>query len=412
MKKGLVKRWTESSLILRIAIFLVIGALLGIFVPQAKGLAILGTVFTGALKGIAPVLVFFLVSSALSKFQEGLGKRFRLVIILYLLSTFTAAMVAVIMSFNFPTTVKLTEAAAEGAAPSGIAEVLMNLVTSMVQNPIAALGEGNYIGILFWSIMAGLAMKVLGAKKAMDVVEEFADITTNIVRYIIQCAPFGIMGIVYSAVTENGLSIFKDYGRLIVILVVSMLVVVFVTNALIIACVIKRNPYKLIFKCIKDSGITAFFTRSSAANIPVNMALCEELGIEKDFYSICIPLGSTVNMDGAAVTINILTLCLANTLGIHVDLPTAIVLSFLATLGACGASGVPGGSLMLIPMAASLFGINNDLAMQIVAVGFILSVIQDSMETAINSSGDAMFCAAAEFREKFKKGEKVALYDK
>ena len=407
----MVKKWTETSLILRIAVFLVLGVVLALLVPKASWLGIFGQIFTGALKAIAPVLVFFLVSSALSKFQEGLGKRFRTVIILYIFSTFVSAMLAVTASFLFPVTIKLTETGADGAAPSGIGEVLTNLVTSMIQNPIAALGEGNYIGILFWAVMAGLAMKAFKANKAMDVVEEFAEVITMTVRWIIQCAPFGIMGIVYTSVTENGLSIFKDYGQLILMLVGCMVVDVIIVTPIIVGIILRRNPYKLVFKCMRESGITAFFTRSSAANIPVNMQLCEKLGIEKDFYSICIPLGSTVNMNGAAITINILTLCLAATLGIHVDLPTTIILSFLATLGACGASGVPGGSLMLVPMAASLFGISNDVAMQAVAVGFIISVIQDSMETAINSSGDVIYCATAEFRDRIKNGQPIPFYD-
>lgn len=410
--KAILKKWTDTSLILRILVFLIIGVVLGLLVPKASWIGIFGSLFSGALKGIAPILVFFLVASAISKFNAGIGKRFRTVIILYMLSTFLAAVVAVIGSFLFPLTIKLTDAAStEDAPPAGIGEVLTNLFNNLVQNPISSIAEGNYIGILFWAVVCGLALKFVAKEKTISIIEDFAAVITCSVRWIIQFAPIGIMGLVFQAVNESGLTIFKDYGKLVLLLVSCMLIVALIIDPLISFLFLHRNPYPLVFKCLKDSGVTAFFTRSSAANIPVNMNLCENLGLEKDFYSVCIPLGATINMDGAAITINILTLCLANTLGIHVDIPTAIILSFLATLGACGASGVPGGSLMLIPMAASLFGINSDYAMQAVAVGFIISVIQDSLETALNSSGDVMFAATAEFHDIMKRGEKVPFFE-
>lgn len=406
-----VKMWTNTSLILRIGIFIVLGAVLAFLLPKATWIGIFGDVFKGALKGIAPVLVFLLVSSALAKFHSGLGKRFRTVICLYLLSTFLAAIVAVVGSFLFPVTIKLSGNSVTDTPPQGIGEVLRNLVTNLVVNPVDALLNGNYIGILFWAVLVGLALKVITAERTIEVINDFANAVTTMVKWIIQFAPFGIMGLVYVAVTENGMSIFQTYGKLVLLLVGCMLTVALVVDPLIAAIALKRNPYPLVLRCLKDSGITAFFTRSSAANIPVNMELCENLGLEKDFYSVCIPLGATINMDGAAITINVLTLALANTMGISVDLPTAIILSFLATLGACGASGVPSGSLLLIPMACSLFGINGDFAMQAVTVGFIVSVVQDSLETGLNSSGDVMFAATAEFRDRFKKGLPVPFFD-
>lgn len=409
---NILKRWVDSSLILRILIFIIIGALLAFIVPKASWIGIFGDVFRGALKAIAPVLVFFLVCSALSKFHPGLGKRFRTVIILYIASTFLAALIAALASFVFPITIKLAENTVTDTPPEGIGEVFRTLVTNMVANPIETMASGNYIGILFWAILTGLALKAIKAEKAIELVNDFANAITQCVKWIIQFAPFGIMGLVYTSVTENGMSIFRDYGKLALLLVGCMLTVSLVANPIISSILLKRNSYPLVLRCLKDSGITAFFTRSSAANIPVNMQLCDSLGLEKDFYSVCIPLGATINMDGAAITINVLTLALAHTMGISVDLPTAIVLSFLATLGACGASGVPSGSLLLIPMACSLFGISGDAAMQAVSVGFIVSVIQDSLETALNSSGDVLFAATAEFREKLKKGETISFFEK
>ena len=405
--KNAVKKWNDTSLILRIVIGLVIGVILALTVPQATAISILGTLFVGALKAIAPILVFFLVMSSLAQATAGIGKRFRTVIILYMLSTLLASIVAVFASFAFPVTLKLTEAAADTAPPSGIGEVFSNLLNNAVSNPVAALMNANYIGILVWAIIFGLAMKKLASDHTKDALKDISDTVSQAVRWIINLAPFGILGLVFTSVSENGLSIFSDYGKLLVLLVGCMLAVALIVDPLIAAICLHRNPYPLVLRCFKESGVTAFFTRSSAANIPVNMALCERLGLDKNVYSVSIPLGATINMDGAAITITIMTLAAAHTLGISVSIPTAIILSLLSTLAACGASGVAGGSLLLIPMACALFGISNDIAMQVVAVGFIIGVVQDSFETAINSAGDVLFAATAEFREWMKEGREV-----
>lgn len=402
----IIKKYAEMSLVIRILIGLIIGAVIGIVFPNAEAVAILGRVFVGALKAIAPVLVFVLVMSSISKAHSGIGSRFRTVIILYMLSTLLAAVVAVAGSFIFPVQMVLTEAA-ESQPPSGIAEVLSNLLTNMVTNPINAISSANYMGVLFWAVVLGLALKKLGSKQTIDVIGDLSEITSTAVRWVIQFAPFGILGLVYESVAESGLGIFTTYGKLIALLVGCMLVVALVVDPLVAWIYLKRNPYPLVFRCLKESGLTAFFTRSSAANIPVNMELCKKLGLDEDFYSVSIPLGATINMDGAAITINVMTLAVCHTLGITVDVPTALILSILSTLAACGASGVAGGSLLLIPMACSLFGIGGDVAMQAVAVGFIIGVIQDSVETALNSSGDVMFAATAEFHDKMKRGEEV-----
>ena len=324
-----------------------------------------------------------------------------------MLSTFLAAVVAVIGSFLFPVTLKLTEAVNDAAPPSGIGEVLGNLLNNMVSNPVSALMNANYVGILTWAVIFGIALKNIASENTKNLLTEFSDAVSTAVRWIINLAPFGIMGLVFDSVSENGLAIFSDYGKLLLVLVGCMLAVALIVDPMIAGIALKRNPYPLVFRCFKESGLTAFFTRSSAANIPVNMALCEKLGLDKDMYSVSIPLGATINMDGAAITITVMSLAAAHTMGIAVDFPSAIVLSFLATLGACGASGVAGGSLLLIPMACSLFGISNDIAMQVVGVGFIIGVIQDSLETAINSSGDVLFAATAEYREWIKEGREV-----
>lgn len=405
--KAIVNKWTSCNLVVKIVIGLVIGAVIGIFAPGASFVGIFGTVFVGALKAIAPVLVAFLVMSALSKSKKGLGSRFRTVIVLYILSTFMAAIVAVVASYLFPITLVLDGAAADGTPPSGIGEVFSNLLTNMVANPIEAVSTGNYLGVLFWAVIMGLVMKKVASETTINVIADFSEVITKVVAGIIQFAPIGIMGLVYSAVAESGLGIFTTYGKLLAVLVGSMLVVALVVDPIIAFIFLKRNPYPLVLTCLKESGVTAFFTRSSAANIPVNMELCESLGLDKDFYSVSIPLGSTINMDGAAVTITIMSLATAFTMGISVDIPTAVILSIMATLGACGASGVAGGSLLLIPMACSLFGISSDVSMQVVAIGFIIGVVQDSLETALNSSGDVMFAATAEYHDRMKRGEQV-----
>ena len=391
----LVKKWTGTSLVLRIAIGLVIGAILGLVVPQWTGIGLLGHIFVSALKAIAPVLVAFLVCSSIAKAQGGLGPRFRTVIILYLSATLVAAAVAVTGSFLFPVTLTLHDAAT-GSAPGGLAVVFRNLLTKMVMNPLEAIATANYIGILFWAIVMGLGFKLLASESTVKVISEIADVITQVVKWIIQFAPFGILGLVFSAVSESGLEIFTTYGRLLLLLVGCMLASVLIFNPLLAFIATRRNPYPLLFTCLKESGINAFFTRSSAANIPINMELCKKLGIEEDFYSVSIPLGATVNMNGAAVTITVMTLAVAHTMGIEVSFGSALLLSVIATLGACGASGVAGGSLLLIPMACSFFGIPVDVAMQAVAIGFIIGVVQDSVETAVNSSGDAFFTAIAD----------------
>ncbi len=406
--KKITKIWSSMSLVLKIIIGLIIGALLGVFLPQATFVSILGTLFVNALKAIAPILVAFLVMSALAKSKSGLGSRFRSVISLYMISTFLAAIVAVLASFIFPITLVL-QGTTDSTAPSNIKEIFENLLKNMVANPLEALSSGNYLGVLFWAIFAGLVMKKIASENTINVISDFSDIVSRIVTLIIQCAPFGILGLVYSTVSENGIGVFRTYGKLLAVLIGSMLVVSLIVDPLIAMIYLRKNPYPLALKCLRESGLTAFFTRSSAANIPINMGLCKRLGLDQDFYSVAIPLGATINMDGAAITITIMTLAAAHTMGVSVDLPTAILLSFTATLGACGASGVAGGSLLLIPMSCSLFGISSDISMQVVALGFIIGVVQDSVETALNSSGDVLFAATAEFHNRMKHGEKIDL---
>ena len=396
---GAVRKYSETSLILRIVIGMVIGAALGLLVPSADWLAIPGSLFVSALKAIAPVLVFVLVISSLANGNKGFDRRFSFVIVEYLSSTFIAAIVAVAFSYLFPVTIQLTgEIAQAGSVPSGIGEVLENLLLGIFSNPIQAIADGNYVSILFWAVVIGILMNKLASAGTKNVFTDLSEIFSRTVKGIINLAPFGIMGLVFGSVSSGGLSIYADYGKLILLLVGSMATVALVVNPLIVFLILRRNPYPLVLRCIRESGVTAFFTRSSAANIPVNMRLCERLGLEKDVYSVSIPLGATINMDGAAVVITIMTLAAVRTLGIPVDLPSAIVLSLLSTIAACGTSGVAGGSLLLIPMACSLFGISADISMQVVGVGFIISVIQDSMETALNSSGDVIFTATAEYR--------------
>ncbi len=403
--KNIITTWNSMSLVLRIVIGLVIGAVLGIAVPGASAIAILGTIFVGALRAIAPILVFLLVMGSLANAKGGAGKNMGIVVVLYMFTTLVGAIVAVIGSFVFPQTIALTEAATDVAPPSGIAEVLTNLLTNIVSNPIGSLVNANYIGILFWAVIFGMAMKH-ATPSTKDFLGDLSKAATQAVHWIINGAPFGILGLVFETVSTNGLSIFKTYGSLLALLVGCMLFTALITNPLVIFFCSRRNPYPLVFTCLRESGITAFFTRSSAANIPMNMNLCERLGLNKDNYSVSIPLGSTINMDGAAITITVMTLATAHTLGISVDLPTAIILSFLSAIAACGASGVAGGSLLLIPLACSLFGIPNEIAMQTVAVGFIIGVVQDSVETALNSSSDVGMTAAAEYLQRRQNGEK------
>ena len=397
--KKLWNKWIEIALVKRILVGLVLGAILGLTVPGATGISILGDVFVSALKAIAPLLVFFLVISSLCNAGNSHGGVIKTVIILYMFSTVLAAVIAVFTSMAFPVKLTLaTAAATDTAAPQGIAEVLNNLLLNVVANPVSSLVNANYVGILTWAILLGLAFRAAN-DMTKNVLNDIANGTSTVVSWIINMAPFGIFGLVFNTVSTNGLEIFTTYGKLLALLVGCMLFIYFVTNPLLVYWCIRKNPYPLIFHCLKRSALTAFFTRSSAANIPVNMKVCEEMGLDRDTYSVTIPLGATINMDGAAITITVMTMATAFTLGIHVDIPTAIILSLLAALSACGASGVAGGSLLLIPMACSLFGISDDISMQVVAVGFIIGVIQDSVETALNSSSDLLLSASAEFRQ-------------
>lgn len=393
--KAIIEKWNSLGLIVRILIGLVIGTVLGLCCPEWTGIGILGKLFVSGLKAVAPVLVAVLVTASIAKAKGNIGSKFRVVIALYMTSTLLAAFFAVLFSFLFPVTITLTDAV-QGDSPSGLAEIFTNLLTNMVANPVSSVANANYLGVLFWAIVIGLALKLKASEATIRVVSDFSDTISHVVRWVIQCAPFGIMGLVFTSVSESGVEIFTEYGKLLAVLVGCMLFSALVKNPVIVALATRMNPYPLVLKCLKESGISAFFTRSSAANIPINMDLCKRLGVEEDFYSVSIPLGSTINMDGASVTITVITLAVCNTLGIEVSFIQALILSILATLGACGTSGVAGGSLLLIPMACSLFGISNDVAMQAVAVGFIISVIQDSMETALNSSGDAIFTTTAD----------------
>lgn len=400
--KRLIKSYTKVSLVLRILVGLAIGAILGLLLPSWTAVGILGKMFVSALKGIAPVLVAVLVISSIAKASKGMGRRFSMLVGVYLLSTFIAAVCAVVGSRLFPVTIQLSDVPqTEGGATAGtLGEVFTNLLTNMVSNPVAAVANANYIAILFWSIVLGIALKTMASKATVQVVHDLSDVVSRVVKWVIQFAPFGIMGLVFTTVSQNGLTVFSTYGHLLLLLVGCMVVNAFVFNPLISFALMRRNPYPLLFTCLKESGLQALFTRSSAANIPINMALCKKMGLDEDFYSVSIPLGATINMDGAAVTITVFSLAVAHTLGIDVSFGSALFLGIIATLGACGASGVAGGSLLLIPMACSFFGIPNDVAMQAVAVGFIVGVVQDSVETALNSSGDAFFTATAEYYDR------------
>ena len=394
--KRFISTWNRTSLIKRIAIGVVVGAVLGLLVPKFTVIGLLGDMFVGGLKAIAPLLVFALVANALSQTREGQQSNMKTVIVLYLFGTFAAALTAVISHYIFPISLKLGAAAATKAtAPQGVGEVFKDLLLKMVDNPVNALAQANYIGVLVWAVVFGFAMRA-ASNHTKDLLNTLAEVTSQIVRWIINLAPFGILGLVFNTISENGVGVLADYGVLILVLVGTMAFVALVVNPIIAFVMMGKNPFPLVFRCLKDSGITAFFTRSSAANIPVNLQLCKDLGLNPDTYSVSIPLGSTINMAGAAVTINVLTLAAVTTLGIQVDFATALILSVVSAISACGASGIAGGSLLLVPVACSLFGISNDLAMQVVGVGFIVDVIQDSCETALNSSTDVLFTAVAE----------------
>jgi serine/threonine transporter len=408
--KNIMKMWSQLSLVKQIIVGLIIGIILAVTIPEvAKPVVILGSLFVGALKAIAPVLVLFLVMSAIAQHKSGHQTNMKSIIFLYLLGTFLAGLIAVIVSFIFPVSINLVKSAEDLTAPGGVVEVLKALLLNVVDNPVNAIYNANYIGILAWAILLGLALRN-APDTTKTMIANFSDAVSKMVTWVIKFAPFGIMGLVIESITTNGVESLLSYGKLLAILLGCMVLVALVVNPIIVFVYIRQNPYPLVFKCLKESGITAFFTRSSASNIPVNMRLCEDLGLNKDNYSVSIPLGATINMAGAAVTISVLTLAAVHTLGIQVDLPTAIILSVLAAICACGASGVAGGSLLLIPLACSLFGIPNDVAMQVVGVGFIIGVLQDSSETALNSSTDVLFTAAAEYKEWRIEGKKIDIH--
>lgn len=395
--------WARLSLVLRIFIGLVIGVVLGLFVPKAAFISVFGKLFVGALKAIAPILVFVLVAASVSNMNDRRPSgQFRTLIARYMLTMIIAALSATFASMIFPLKLKLTGITGGDAVNADIGGLFQDILVSIVQNPVKALAEANYLSILFWALIFGFGLKKISSVSMLNAMEDLSNVISKCVKWIIECAPFGIMGLVFSTVNENGMAVFGDYGKLLLLIIGTMLFSAFVTNPIIVAMIIRRNPYPLLFKCLKESGIPAFFTRSSAANIPVNIELCEKMGVDKDFYSVAVPLGSVINMDGTAVTITTMTMAACHTLGIEVSVVQAIVLSLLAVAAACGASGVAGGSLLLIPMACSLFGISNDVAMQVVAVGFIIGVIQDSVETALNSSSDAFFIIATDMKEKMK----------
>ena len=399
--KLIFSAYINANLMMRIVLGLIIGASMALLVPNMTIMTIIGKLFIGALKAIAPILVALLVTSAIAKSREGLGKRFRTVIALYITSTLIAAIVAVCASRIFPIAIALPDTGSyDGVAPDSLSAVFTNIVGDIMSNPITAIANASYLSILMWAIILGFALKKTASSSTIELFNDLASTVTLIVNWIIQCAPIGIMGLVYSSVSESGMSIFTTYGKLVALLVGCMVTVSVIVNPTISTLLLRRNMWPTLWKCLKGSALSAFFTRSSAANIPVNMNLCQNLGLDKDFYAVSIPLGSTINMNGAAITITVMTLSTCYTLGINIDLGSAIMLSIIATFSACGASGVAGGSLLLIPLACSLFGISQDISMQVVAVGFIIGVIQDSVETALNSSGDVFFTATADFLDR------------
>ena len=415
--KTIARKYTEISLIKRIIVGLVIGVVLALLMPAAvvdgndilmgvsEFIALLGSLFVSALKAVAPILVFFLVISALANARA--AGTMKMVIVLYIASTLIASLVAVFASFAFPIDITLVQnPSVEQSSPGGVGEVLTTLVMNIASNPVDSLVNANFIGILAWAVMLGIALRA-ASQNVKDVFTAVSDAVSTVVRWVINLAPFGILGLVYTSVSENGMDIFIEYGQLILVLVACMFFIALITNPLLVFAVTRKNPYPLVLRCLKESGITAFFTRSSAANIPVNMELCRKLGLNKDNYSLSIPLGATINMAGAAVTIAVMTMAATHTLGISVDPITAVILCVLSAVSACGASGVAGGSLLLIPLACSLFGIEPDVSMQIVAIGLIIGVIQDSCETALNSSSDVLFTATADYFIQLKEGKTV-----
>lgn len=402
--KSIVKAWTGLSLIKRIIIGLIVGIILGLLVPKATGIAIVGTLFVTALKSVAPILVLFLIMSAICLHKKGEKTNMLNIIVLYLVSTFLAGTLAVITSYLFKTKLILGDAAKDIQPPSGLTEVLTQLLNNLVSNPLDAVVNANFLGVLAWAVLLGVAL-MKSKESTKQVVQDISDALSVIVRWVISFAPLGVMGLVFDAISNNGIGVLSAYGKIILLLVLTMVADALIVNPIIVFTQIRQNPYPLVLRCLKDSGLTAFFTRSSAANIPVNMQLCKNLGLDRNTYAISIPLGATINMAGAAITISVLTLSCCFTIGINVPIPLAIVLAVLSALSACGASGVPGGSLLLIPLACSLFGIPADVAAQVIGVGFIVAVIQDSCETGLNSSSDVLFTATADFKRQKREGK-------
>ncbi|WP_138417907.1 serine/threonine transporter SstT [Aquibacillus sediminis] len=408
--KNLIRRWNQISLVKRILIGIIIGILLAITIPdQAKWITIFGSLFVGALEAVAPILVLLLVMSAISMHKSGQQTNIKSIIGLYAISTLSAGFIAVGATFLFPVNLSLGTSAEGLTPPGGIVEVIQTLLLNIVDNPVDALLNANYIGILTWAVLLGVALKN-ASDSTKDMLASFSNAISQIVKWVINLAPIGIMGLVFDAIASNGLSALLGYGKLLAVLLGCMLFIALVINPIIVFISIRKNPYPLVFKALRESAITAFFTRSSAANIPVNMRLCEKLNLDKDTYSVSIPLGATINMSGAAVTISVLTLAAVNTLDIPVDFGTALLLCVLSAVSATGASGVAGGSLLLIPLASSLFGIPNEIAMQVVAVGFVVGILQDSCETALNSSSDVIFTATAEYRKRRKEGKEISIH--
>ncbi|CAM5219285.1 Serine/threonine transporter SstT OS=Ureibacillus acetophenoni OX=614649 GN=sstT PE=3 SV=1 [Ureibacillus acetophenoni] len=403
--KNIVVKWTEISLVGRIFAGIVLGILFALTIPnQTQWIAIFGDLFVSALKAVAPILVLFLVMHAISNHASGKKTNMKLILFLYVIGTLTAGVVGVVASFLFPVTLSLTEGANDVSPPEGIIEVFRTLLFNIVDNPVHALLNANYLGILTWALIIGFLLKK-SSDTTKTVIANLSEAITTLVKWVIELAPFGIMGLIFSSISTNGLQALGEYAQLLVLLLGSIFFVAFIINPLIAFIYIRKNPYPLVWRTVKESGLTAFFTRSSAANIPVNLTLCKKLGLDEDTYSVSIPLGATINMAGAAVTISVLTLAAANTLGVEVDIWTAIILMVVSAISAAGASGVAGGSLLLIPLACSLLGISNDVAMQVVGVGFIIGVLQDSTETALNSSSDVLFTAVADIVKKNKESK-------
>ncbi|MGL5349790.1 MAG: serine/threonine transporter SstT [Cetobacterium sp.] len=399
------KDWCSIGLVKRVLGGLVIGIIFAYITPNMMSwITIFGDIFVGALKAVAPVLVFFLVLAAIVQHKKGQKTNIKSIVTLYILGTFLASLVAVIGSFIFPVNLSLVSNVNMSSAPQNIGGVLKTLLLNLIDNPLKAILNGNYIGILFWSSLLGIFLKEVSDTTKVVVIDT-SEALLKVVKVIIEFTPFGVMGLVFSSIIESGSSGLLSYGKILVLLLGCMGVVAFIVNPLIVFLMMGKNPYPLVLTCLRESGLTAFFTRSSAANIPVNMNLCEKIGLEKDMYSVSIPLGATINMAGAAVTISVFALSAAHTLGVEVDFLSAVILSLVAAISACGASGVAGGSLLLIPLACSLFGISNDIAMQVVGVGFVIGVVQDSCETALNSSTDVLFTSIAEYSQWRKEGK-------